>query len=462
MTGGSMKMNKKELEFIIQNGEGIKTEFKESFDSKNIAKEIVALANSEGGKIFIGISDLGEIKGVKATNKLKSEIQDIARNCDPPITITIKEASTVLIINIEEGINKPYRCSAGFFLRQGANSQKLSTEEIRGFFNKERKILFDEATNTQFSFQNGFDKKKLDNFLSFAKISRVIPERDILKNIGILADNGKFKNAGVLFFCKNVSQFIPQAVVACVLYKGKDKTYIIDKKDFDEDILSNYENSMKFLYTNLKIIYRIEGSGPRKEVFEVPKESLKECLINALAHRDYLEKGARVQIDIFDDRIEISNPGGLIIKEEEFGKRSLSRNPLLFSLMQKADLVEQVGSGINRIMEAMKKAGLKAPVFEFGKFFAVTLFRPNEDEISKIVGKYSPQKTPQKTPQKPTRLEGEMLYIISTNSAITRDEIALRLKLSPETVKEYLAKLKEKGLLKRIGPDKGGHWEATK
>jgi len=75
-----MKMNKKELEFIIQNGEGIKTEFKESFDSKNIAKEIVALANSEGGKIFIGISDLGEIKGVKATNKLKSEIQDIARN----------------------------------------------------------------------------------------------------------------------------------------------------------------------------------------------------------------------------------------------------------------------------------------------------------------------------------------------------------------------------------------------
>ena len=318
--------------------------------------------------------------------------------------------------------------------------------------------MFDEATNIEFGFQNGFDKKKLDNFLARAKISRVIPERDILKNIGILADDGKFKNAGVLFFCKNVSQFIPQAIVTCVLYKGKDKTYIIDKKDFDEDIISNYENSMKFLYTHLKIIYRIVGAGPRKEIPEVPEESLKERLINSLAHRDYLEKGARVQVDVFDDRIEISNPGGLIIKEEEFGKRSLSRNPLLFSLMQKDDLVEQVGSGINRIREAMKKAGLKAPIFEFGKFFAVTLFRPNENEISKIVGKYSPQKTP----QKPTRLEEEMLDLISANSAITREEIALKLRLSPETVKEYLAKLKEKRLLKRIGPDKGGHWETAK
>ena len=396
-------MNKRELGFIIQTGEGIKTELKESFDSKNIAKEIVAFANSEGGKIFIGISDLGEIKGVKITNKLKSEIQNIARNCDPPAAISIEEIDNVLAINVKEGTNKPYRCSAGFFLRQGSNSQKLSTEEIREFFNKERKILFDEATNIEFGFQNGFDKKKLDNFLARAKISRVIPERDILKNIGILADDGKFKNAGVLFFCKNVSQFIPQAIVTCVLYKGKDKTYIIDKKDFDEDIISNYENSMKFLYTHLKIIYRIEGSGPRKEIPEVPEESLKECLINSLAHRDYLENGARVQVDIFDDRVEISNPGGLIIKEEEFGKRSLSRNPLLFSLMQKTDLVEQVGSGINRIREAMKRAGLKAPAFEFGKFFAVTLFRPNENEISKIVGEYSPQKTPQTTTQKPTR-----------------------------------------------------------
>ena len=372
-------MNKRELGFIIQTGEGIKTELKESFDSKNLAKDIVAFANSEGGKIFIGISDLGEIKGVKITNKLKSEIQDIARNCDPPATISIEEIDNFLVINAKEGTNEPYMCSTGFFLRQGSNSQKLSTEEIREFFNKERKILFDEAANIEFDFQNGFDKKKLDNFLARAKISRVIPERDILKNIGILADDGKFKNAGVLFFCKNVSQFIPQAIVTCVLYKGKDKTYIIDKKDFDEDIISNYENSMKFLYTHLKIIYRIVGAGPRKEIPEVPEESLKERLINSLAHRDYLEKGARVQVDVFDDRIEISNPGGLIIKEEEFGKRSLSRNPLLFSLMQKTDLVEQVGSGINRIREAMKRAGLKAPAFEFGKFFAVTLFRPNEN-----------------------------------------------------------------------------------
>ncbi len=457
-----MKLSKKEIEFIIKSGEGIKAEFKESFDSKNIAKEMVAFANSEGGRIFLGVSDLGEVKGIKITNQLKSTLQDIARNCDPPVNVSLEEVDQVLIVTVEEGANKPYRCSAGFFLRQGANSQKLSTEEIREFFNKERKILFDEAAHATFSFQNGFDRKKLNAFLTKAKISPVIPEKDILKNMGILTGAGKFKNAGVLFFCKKAGLFIPQAIVTGVLYKGKDKTYIIDKKDFDEDIISNYENVMKFLYTNLKIIYRIEGSGPRKEILEVPEEALKECLLNALAHRDYSERGAQVQVDVFDDRIEMSNPGGLIIKKEEFGKRSLSRNPLLFSLMQKADLVEHVGSGISRIREALQKAGLKAPQFEFGKFFAVTLWRPDERELGRMVGKPSPQKTPQKTPQKPTKREEEVLAFISKNSTSTRAEIALKLELSPETVKEYLAKLKEKGLLKRIGPDKGGYWEVLK
>src|SRR3989344_3109700 len=185
-------MDKKEFGFLLKQGEGLKLEFKENFDSKGLGKEIVAFANTEGGRIFIGVDDQGKVKGIQITNKLKSEIQDLARGCDPSIIINLETIDNVLIVDVDEGINKPYRCSAGFYLRQGSNSQKLSTEEIREFFNKERKILFDEATNIEFGFQNGFDKKKLDNFLARAKISRVIPEMDILNNIGILADNRKF------------------------------------------------------------------------------------------------------------------------------------------------------------------------------------------------------------------------------------------------------------------------------
>ena len=129
-------MEKKEFEFLLKQGEGLKLEFKEGFDSKNLAKEIVAFANTEGGRIFIGVNDKSEVKGIQITNKLKSEVQDLARNCDPSINIKLETMDNVLIVNVDEGVNKPYRCSAGFFLRQGSNSQKLSTDEIRDFLIK--------------------------------------------------------------------------------------------------------------------------------------------------------------------------------------------------------------------------------------------------------------------------------------------------------------------------------------
>ena len=193
-------MNKDEFDFLLKQGEGLRLEFKENFDSKNLGKEIIAFANTEGGQIFIGVNDKGEVKGIQITNKLKSEIQDLARNCDPSVHIKLETIDNVLIVNVDEGINKPYRCSAGFFLRQGSNSQKLSTDEIREFFNKEGKILFDDMINKEFTFENGFNKAKFEEFIKRANLSRTIPDKDILKNLGILTETEIFKNAGVLFF----------------------------------------------------------------------------------------------------------------------------------------------------------------------------------------------------------------------------------------------------------------------
>ena len=158
-------MYKKEFEFLLKQGEGLKLEFKESYDSKSLGKEIVAFANTECGRIFIALGDQGKVKGIQITNKLKSEIQDLVRGCDPSIDIKLETIDNVLIVTVDEGVNKPYRCSAGFFFRQGSNSQKLSTDEIRDFFNKEGKILFDEGINNEFNFKNGFSKKKFDEFI---------------------------------------------------------------------------------------------------------------------------------------------------------------------------------------------------------------------------------------------------------------------------------------------------------
>ena len=166
---------------------------------------------------------------------------------------------------------------------------------------------------------------------------------------------------------------------------------------------------------------------------------MKEALINALVHRDYAEKGANILIEVYDDRVEITNPGGLVpgIKKSEFGKKSLSRNPLLFSLFKRINLVEKIGSGIIRMRKATKDAGLPLPKFEFTDFFTITFYRPKED--MKTVGK--------------------ILTLINENHRITREELSTKTGLTIRGVEWNLNKLKKEGVLKRIGPAKGGYWE---
>jgi len=144
-------MNKSELGLILQEGEGYRIEFKESLPV-NIDKDLVAFANSSGGRIFLGITDDKVIKGVKITNTLKTQIQDIANNCQPPVKIILEPFADVLIVNVREGADKPYKCSQGFYTRVGPISQKLSRDEIIGFIKSEGKIRFDELINLRFDY----------------------------------------------------------------------------------------------------------------------------------------------------------------------------------------------------------------------------------------------------------------------------------------------------------------------
>lgn len=321
-------MDKKELEFILQEGEGLKIEFKESIS--NIDKEMVAFANTTGGRIFLGISDDNKVKGIRIDNKLKSQIHDIANNCDPAVKITLKDIDNVLMINVEEGKDKPHKCSSGFYLRQGPNSQKLSRDEILAFAISQGKVRFDEQICDGFD----FDENKFDKFVENIGVAKTISKKNILINLGLAkpSDNTYImNNAALLFFGKNISLKIRQNFITCVLYKGTNKTNIIDRKDFSSDLLTNYNDAFNFLKQSLKLRYVIDDAGPRKEIPEIPYEALREALLNAIIHRDYFEDRTGIFVEIYDDRVEITNPGGLVpgLTKDNFGKISLPRNPLI-------------------------------------------------------------------------------------------------------------------------------------
>ncbi|PKM99123.1 MAG: transcriptional regulator [Elusimicrobia bacterium HGW-Elusimicrobia-2] len=443
-------MNKNELALLMSQGEGYNLEFKENY-SKNIGREICAFANASGGTIIIGISDNGQQTGFKISNRIKSEIQDMARKSEPSIKIDIEKADTdLVVISVFEGENKPYSYGGKFFIREGANTQQLAREEIRTFFQKEGRILFDEMPNRDFDIKKDFDNSKYSKFLAKAGISGIADKKIVLENLGLLKDEC-MKNAGILLFAKNIANFFINASITCCIFKGKSKTEILDRKEFASDIYSNYESAILYLQKNLKTRYVIKDAGPRKEVLEMPEEVLREAILNAILHRDYFEKGACVMVEIYSDRIEISNPGGLAggLKPEDFGKKSLSRNPLLFGLVHRLGLVEKVGSGIERMRLAMGNAGLKEPVFEFGTFFTVKLKRSGQADT---------QKTPRKHPENTQKIVGAILE----NPAITIKELARQLGLSQDSIKHHVLVLKKKGVIKRVGPDKGGHWEVIK
>ena len=111
------------MEWLIAQGEGYNLEFKESF-SQNIAREMCAFANANGGQIFIGVSDNGTIKGVRQENDLISRVQDIARNTDPPVTISMEYVDNVLVVDVSEGTDKPHSSNGKFYMRFGPNTQQ--------------------------------------------------------------------------------------------------------------------------------------------------------------------------------------------------------------------------------------------------------------------------------------------------------------------------------------------------
>ena len=430
-------MNKEELLKLIKTGEGLTLEFKENMGS-NLGKEMCAFANTNGGKIILGVRDDGRVLGIKITNSLKSQIQDYARNIDPAFSVETEDVENILIIRVPEGKKKPYSVNGQFFIRIGANSQQLNREEIRDFFQKENMILFDNQPNVNFDLDKDFDEYKFKNFLELAKITDNLNNKEILRNLFLL-EGEDLKNAGVLFFCHRIIKFFLGATISCVLYRGTNRTNILDKKEFDADLLSNYNNALIYTISKLNTAYIIKKE--RTERLELPEEALREAVVNAVVHRDYFSTG-HVQIDIFLDRIEISNPGGLVkgLTKKDFGKVSLPRNPLIMDLMLRVNKVEKIGSGIKRIKDAMSEYGLNVR-FESTGFFRVIFKRSA-----------SPQETIQETIQ-------EILLLIKEKPTITRKELAQKISLSEEGIKYHLTKLRKNNIIKHVGSTKKGHWE---
>jgi ATP-dependent DNA helicase RecG len=482
-------MTKQELELILQEGEGYRIEFKEGLS--NLDREMVAFANSEGGRILVGISDRKEIGEITITGGLKSRIQDIANNCDPAIPILFDEADGVLIVDVREGADKPYQCSGGFYVRIGPNTQKLDRDGIIEFMKEEGKIKFDQLHDRRFLFDEHFDPKKLRKYLRLAGISEVLDIPSILVNLGVAEkQEGRvlLNNTGILFFAHNLGDVYFHTTVTCALFKGTDKAEVLDRRDYNEDIVSSIDGAMVFMRQHLSVRYEMTGEPRRREVPEVPFEALREAVINAVTHRDYFERGANVMVEIYDDRIEITNPGGLVkgLKPDEFGTRSALRNPNIANLLQRIEYIERMGTGIAKMRRLMVEAGLPPPEFRFSSFFSVRFERPARKRRAGTAAKRGAHSARDDTATDTVSdtisdaisntisdgindgisdgMRKRLAWIVARLAQagfVTRRELEKQFSVSRPTAERYLALLKQANLIGLEGARKTGRYVLT-
>jgi len=398
-------LSKEEILGIVQSGEGYNAEFKIRVPSKlkELAEEVCAFANAAGGVLLLGVGDDNEIQGISIDNAKRSAIQNSFNEITPHIYCPLYQVHVngkeVWIVEVSSGPQKPYTLSGAIYIRQGPNSQKItSVEQMRDFFQQSDRIYFDEGQCTDFNPETDVDLNFFEEFRRSAGLSQVVNKEQIFNNLKIVLSNGKFKNGGVLFFGKTPESVYDTAVIRCVAFEGNNKTQIIDDKIYGGPLMNQYHQALQWLKGKLDVRYDIKGSGPREEKWEIPETVFKEAVINALSHRDYYDKGARTTIELFKDRVEITNPGGLVsaINPKDFGTRSHSRNPLIFGLFERIDMVEQIGSGIGRIKDSLKENELPDPEFILEGMFSVILYRKNKETF--------PEKTEEKTREKIIRL----------------------------------------------------------
>lgn len=337
--------------------ENSKLEFKREVTDA-LVKEVIAFCNSSGGTIIVGYNDDGSICGLqnarkdldKISNKLHDSIEpDISFLINP--RIENEDGKDIIIIEVLQGTSKPYYIKSkgmtpeGVYVRVGATSQPSTREAIKD-------MLIDSSGIT-------FEKNiSINQDLTFIYTERVFKEKDIAfgvrekKTLGIINEKDKYTNLGLL-----LSDQCPYTIKMAV-YTDKTKREFVDKKETNVgSVLQQLEEAESYLKLNNKVSGKIQGME-RIDSYDYPEESIREVLLNTIAHRNYEIPGSTL-VHIFTNRIEFLSLGGLVkgltIEDIKLGSSS-SRNPKLVSVFHRLGLVEAYGSGIPRMLELYKNS----------------------------------------------------------------------------------------------------------
>ena len=442
--------------------------------SEKYMKTIVAFANTQGGKLIVGIDDeTRQIVGVE--NDILFQLMDgianaVSDSCVPQIIPDIEpqtiDGKTVIVVTVEAGKNRPYYLKSkgkdnGTYIRVAGTSRQAFPEKIKELEMEGARISWDELTCVGYPVSEDATEKlcqDIEKFRKKAGMAEHSVKKEQLINWKILKQSeGQLlaTNAYALL----TSDYFSFSKTQCAVFKGTDRAVFLDKREFTGPIYTQIEAAVDFVLRNIRLGATIDGLV-RKEKYELPPEAIREMIINAHCHRNFSDESC-IQVAIYDDRLEVTSPGGLyngLTYEEIMNGHSKIRNKGIANIFSQMGLVEAWGSGIKRILNGAEEYGLPKPRFrEFDNMFRVELFRnsfpvTNENEsIGEASEKHRRSIRDASGIERRTELndtQQKIMNLLSEDDQLSAVKLAEKIGVASRNIENNIKKLKEYGLPK--------------
>ena len=493
----------------ILHGESKTIEFKEALprDSEKYVKTIIAFANTQGGQLIVGVEDKTRtVVGVDDAEvfKIMDQIANaVSALCTPQIvpgiTFQTLEGKTVITVTVSPGQSRPYYLKTkgkelGTYIRVAGTSRQADSEKIRELEYEGSRISWDELTCVGYPVTDAAVTKLCRDINRYRKevqsirgSGKKLPKvtRTQLENWGIIKYDQETCLASNAFALLTSSHF-RFSKTQCAVFAGTERGEFIDKRDFTGPLYEQIEEAFDFVLRNIRISAKVDGLI-RREKYELPPDAIREMIINAHCHRNFLEP-ACVQVAIFEDRLEVTSPGGLYLGltlEEALEGHSKQRNRAIAEVFYQMGLIESWGTGLRKIKREAKAYKLREPVFiDSASSFRINLYRqpiygmqyapsvPEGSMLREDEESYDPHDFYGKGSVISSELSSEyadlsvtkrkIMGLIRTDNSLSAAAMAEKLSLTSRAVEKNIRQLREDGFLLRKGSARGGYWLVLK
>jgi ATP-dependent DNA helicase RecG len=447
---------------LLHKGEGSRLAMLPQVDTDLIAETMVAFANADGGTLILGVSGEGQPTGQVAPEEVEAALRVAETRCRPPVPTHWESTETplglVIAIQVPRSTELHSLHDGRVLVRQGKENRPLGGDAVRQLANSRESGSFEEQEVAGATQDSDWDPEMVQEYLHRREergAARTTSLRQLLFEIGAISVNGAPTVAGMLLFGRKPQGFLPQCGLMFIKFAGTEmrsqdgQAGYARREEVHGPLARMVERAWNVIWEEMSMGAVVNGLA-REEIPAYPRFAVREALVNAICHRDYRLSGRRVEIRLFSDRLEVISPGGLpgYMTIDNIVEEHFSRNPRIVGGLYYWGYIEELGLGIDRMIEEMVSSGHPPPLFEATPYsFKVTLHAkrvaPSAQRWERTVNDRQTQ---------------AVTYLRQNGSITNREYQVLCPTVSAETLRLDLNDLVEKGILLRIGAKKGTYY----